>query len=1204
MKKDRAKDKEKKISASDSYGAEKIQVLEGIEAVRKRPAMYIGSTGIDGLHHLVYEVVDNSIDEALVGYCKHISVVIRKDNTVFCKDDGRGIPVERHKTEKKSALEVVMTTLHAGGKFDKAAYKVSGGLHGVGVSVVNALSEWCVVEVKRDGKIYRQKYERGKPVTAVEVVGDTKERGTTVIFKADKKIFETSDFSFDTLSNRLRELAFLNKGINIKFLDERTGKSHEFEYDGGIISFVEYLNKNKTVLHPKPVFLKSVKENIDVEVSMQWNDGYNENIFCFANNINTHEGGTHLVGLKSALTRCANEYAKKNRFVKDENMSLLGDDIREGLTAVISIKLSDPQFEGQTKMKLGNSEVKGIVEGIVNDGLLNFFLENPGMARKIIEKSILAAEAREAARKAKELARRKGALDGASLPGKLADCSERDPALCELYLVEGDSAGGCFSGDTKVALADGRNLSFKELIEEHEQGKEHYCYTILDNGNVGIQKITNPRKTETNVKVIKIILDNDEEIICTPEHLFMLRDGTYKQAVELKPNDSLMPLRRQISRKGKRITIEGYELVFNQKENRWIFTHLLADKYNLSNGIYRELNGTYCHHKDFNKQNNNPTNICRITKEDHLKLHSLLAYKTLQREDVLEKLRKLRQTPEFREKIRQKILPMRDELSKRAKIQWKNEEYKRYMTEKFLSFYYSNSEYRDKTLKILNISQKKYWSSEENREKQASRVKKFFEEHPETKVLFSEKAKRQWEDKNLREWRSKKTKEQWTSEFRVKRKIAYDRTYYENTIKVLKEIFDKKKELCKEEFEKTRKEKNNKNVLSFDTFIERFFENNEAKLKETVENYNHKIKAIIPLEETIDVYDIEVLGTHNFALSSGIFVHNSAKQGRDRRFQAILPLRGKIINVEKARLDKVLSNEEIRTIITAAGTGIGQEEFDIARLRYYKIILMCDADVDGSHIRTLLLTFLYRQMPLLIEHGHIYIAQPPLYKVKHGKKEQYLNTEDEMNGFLIDVVAEEGMLIKLKNMKEDIIYNQAKIKEILLDLINVEKVVKDFEKRDIPLKDLLEWRKGKARKTKEEEYSELEEFFNRVKSLESKKVYLDEAEFDKKKKRLPIYKINEDNEEHLAYDALELVALVKKLGKRGLSIQRYKGLGEMNPSQLWETTMDPARRTLLQVKLEDAVEAEAIFTTLMGEQVEPRRQFIQEHASEVRNLDI
>jgi DNA gyrase subunit B len=892
-----------------SYRADSIQALEGLEAVRKRPAMYIGTTSTRGLHHLVYEVVDNSIDEALAGFCNKIIVIIHKDGSISVADNGRGIPVDIHPKFNRPAVEVVLTKLHAGGKFDSKVYKVSGGLHGVGVSCVNALSEHLIVEVKRDGKIWLQEYAYGNPVTELKIVGDTNETGTKVRFTPDKQILEDTNFNYEILCSRLRELAFLNPGLNIVIEDERTEKRNEFQYEEGLISFIKYLNKNKEVLHD-PLLLQGKQDSTEVCIALQYTTAYNENIFSFVNNINTIEGGTHLNGFRTALTRVANKYIKENN-LSDEPLS--GEDIREGLTAVISLKISNPQFEGQTKTKLGNTNVKGIVDSLFSEKLGAFFAENPSIARKILEKSILAAKAREAAKKARELARRKSALDSGSLPGKLADCASRDPAKTEIFIVEGDSAGGCFSGNTKVALTDGRSLSFRELVEEYMAGKTNYCYTILKDGNIGVEEIRNPRRTKKNAEVIKIVLDNDEEIICTPDHRFMLRDGNYKEAIELLDQESLMPLNRKLSEIKGRITIKGYEMVFNPSNSKWIFTHLLADRYNLRNKVYSA---------DFGA-------------------------------------------------------------------------------------------------------------------------------------------------------RSNKTKEQWTPEFRKQRMNAYNKAYFAYSIKLMKELYEKG---MLNDYDRIRIGKNSRNLLRMDTFRKRFFQNDEIAMIDAIKNYNHKIRKIIKLKQKTDVYDMEVPNTHNFALASGVFVHNSAKQGRDKEIQAILPLRGKILNVEKARIDKILENEEIKTMISAIGVGIG-DEFRIEKARYHKIVIMTDADVDGAHIRILLLTFFYRYMKQLIEKGYLYIAQPPLYKASGGKKTVY------------------------------------------------------------------------------------------------------------------------------CYKDAELEEVKKELGEN-INIQRYKGLGEMNPSQLWETTMDPQSRILLQVRMEDAVAANEIFTMLMGDRVEPRREFIQEHAKEVKNLDV
>ncbi|MBI4341466.1 MAG: hypothetical protein HY598_04200, partial [Candidatus Omnitrophica bacterium] len=519
----------KPAAAAGSYDASAITVLEGLEAVRRRPAMYIGDTSTRGLHHLVEEVVDNSIDEAMAGFAKRVEVVIHQDNSVMVVDDGRGIPVDTHKTEKRSALEVVLTKLHAGGKFDSKTYKVAGGLHGVGVSEVNGHSEWLEAEVRRDGKMYRQRYQRGKPASGVTVVGKASGTGTRITFKADKEIFKAGlAYSFETLSNRMRELAFLNKGLAITLKDERSGKEAKFQFDGGIKEFVAHLNKNKTALH-NPIYFEDQREHVTVEIALQYNDGYAENLFAFANNINTVDGGTHLSGFKSALTRTINTYCKSKNLFKGDDLKIESEDARAGLTAVVSVKVPQPQFEGQTKAKLGSPEVEGIVASVCNEKLSAFFEEHPSVAGKIADKCLIEARARERARHERELVRRKGLLESSALPGKLADCSERDAALCELYVVEGDSAGGCFSGETKVALADGRGLSFLELVEEAAQGKEHFCYTIMPDGCVGIERILHPRKTRTSTKVVEVRLDNGERVVCTPDHQFMLRDGTFKR---------------------------------------------------------------------------------------------------------------------------------------------------------------------------------------------------------------------------------------------------------------------------------------------------------------------------------------------------------------------------------------------------------------------------------------------------------------------------------------------------------------------------------------------------------------------------------------------------------------------------------------------------------------------------------------------------
>jgi DNA gyrase subunit B len=809
----------------EDYGADSIRVLEGLEAVRKRPAMYIGSTGKEGLHHLVYEVVDNSIDEASAGFCDTILVKIRVDNSIVVEDNGRGIPVDMHKGEGVSAAEVALTRLHAGAKFSNDSYKISGGLHGVGVSVVNALSVYLDLEVRRDGGVYAQSYVRGVPNAPLEKVGKTNCRGTTVTFKPDDTIFEDTEFNYDTISNRLRELAFLNSGVKITLIDERIDRQNEFFYKGGIVSFVEYINRSKKVLHKSPILITGAKDDCMVEVALQYNDTYAENIFSFANSINTTEGGTHLIGFRSALTRAFNNYATSSKLLKNGNESLKGEDLREGLACVISVKIRNPQFEGQTKTKLGNSEVKGLVEGIVYDKISSYLEENPAVAKQLLGKCLDAARAREAARRARELTRRKTALEVGTLPGKLADCQEKDPARSEIYFVEGDSAGG------------------------------------------------------------------------------------------------------------------------------------------------------------------------------------------------------------------------------------------------------------------------------------------------------------------------------------------------------------------------------------------------------------------------------------------------SAKQGRDRKNQAILPLRGKVLNVEKARFDKMLQNEELKVIITALGIGIGQEDQDISRLRYHKVIIMTDADVDGLHIRTLLLTFFFRQMKEIIERGYLYIAQPPLFKISDRKQEIYIHNEETMRDYILDSGVNRVRLMAVNGSSQTI--TGKRLLDSIRKAMRIEKILDKFEREEKD-RNIIRIIAGDPALT--EESFKTEESLAKVAhrtamalgdDLDSVSTEMDpehgrwEMAFRTRKNnqvqttcvdrdilKLPMfseirallgqvaflgeppYRVgsvlgSEEGEGGAQEKALETVESLSALidyvigaGKRGFAIQRYKGLGEMNPEQLWETTMNPEKRTLLQVRIEDAVAADEIFTTLMGDQVEPRRDFIYKNALYASNLDV
>ncbi|WNC60767.1 ATP-binding protein [Thermosynechococcus sp. QS41] len=801
------------------YSSAQLRVLKGLEPVRTRPGMYIGSTGPKGLHHLVYEVVDNSVDEALAGYCSTILVQINADGSVTVTDNGRGIPTDIHPDTGVSGVETVMTVLHAGGKFGDGGYKVSGGLHGVGVSVVNALSEWLEVTVWRNGFVHHQRYERGVPITPLEKTPDSEERrGTSVTFFPDRQIFtETIEFDAKVLMTRLRELAYLNAGIRIDFKDLRVTPplSETYCYEGGIREYVRYMVQEKEPLHPEIIYIQGEKNDVQVEAALQWcADAYSENLLGFANNIRTIDGGTHMEGLKAVLTRTLNALGRKRNKLKEGDANLAGENIREGLTAIISVKVPNPEFEGQTKTKLGNTEVRGIVDAIVGEALTEYLDFHPTVTDTILEKAIQAFNAAEAARRAREMVRRKSVLESSTLPGKLADCSSRDPAVSEIFIVEGDSAGGCFAGDTKVALADGRCLSFVELMAEQAAGEEHFGYTVRHDGTIGIERLVNVRKTKTNAEVIKLTLDNGEVIICTPDHRFMLRNGEYKEAQALTPDDSLMPLYRKASSSADSgITIDGYEMVWDPRSNSWLFTHMLADWYNRWQEKYALESGEHCHHVDFNKRNNNPTNLIRLSADAHLELHRQHIDKTLHR-------------PEVKEKCRQK------------------------------------------------------------------------------------------------------------------RKEALSKTYFDKTIKALKKIELEQGNIDLESYREYRCQTRDKSLLHFETFCNRYFDGDSNRALEAIKNYNHRIVSIEVMGEKIDVYDLEVPGTHNFALASGVFVHNSAKQGRDRRFQAILPLRGKILNIEKTDDAKIYKNNEVQSLITALGLGVKGEEFDPAKLRYHRIIIM------------------------------------------------------------------------------------------------------------------------------------------------------------------------------------------------------------------------------------------------------------------------
>ena len=984
------------MTPSAKYTAKDIQILEGLEAVRRRPSMYIGDTGPRGLHHLVYEVVDNSIDEAMAGVCTDIEVCLKADGSVSVTDNGRGIPTDLHPQTGRPAAEVVLTKLHAGGKFDKKAYQVSGGLHGVGVSVVNALSDWLEVTIWRDGMTYRQRYERGIPVTDLQAGETTERRGTRIHFLPDATIFSETGFSWDVLAGRIRELAFLNPGLCITLKDEVEPKEKIFKYDGGITLFTEYLNRGKTTLFSPPLTVKGEKDGVIVEVSLQYNDSYLERIFAFANLIHTVEGGTHVSGFRTALTRAANEMARRQKLLKEKDENLGGDDLKEGLTVVISVKLPEPQFEGQTKTKLGNGEIKGIVDSIVYEGLMELLEDRNDVLKPLVENAVKARQAREAARKARDLVRRKSALSGLDLPGKLADCSSKTPSECEIYIVEGDSAGGCFSGDTRVRLASGKSLSFREIAEDWENGVSHFGYATNEAGDIRIVPLTAPRRTRRDASLVEVELDNGQKLRCTPDHLFRLRDGSYREAKDLAEGTSLMPLRTRFTERGENPG-PGYEMVWMNGEQRWVHTHHLADRHNLVTHAYTKGSGPMRHHRNLDKSDNDPRNIVRMTKDEHLALHSGIAGETIAKlwQDPDYRRRKLRSLSENARRM-WKDPAYRRHMSERVRLERQNPEINRKIEEGFLNWYGAlDEESKSRYAEHLRQLQEKYWSSEENRESQAKRVREYFRTHPEALEEHRGKALAEWKDASLLSWRSKMTQEQWADpDFRKNHSEAV-RTWWQNhpehaeklsracsrrwndpssREKVVRALERWRRESTHEErARKIREGHRNKGlkllnrllqerpsdlVHAYDdlrasvaptaprlgTLLEKHFQGNRQALLEAATNYNHKVVSVRILEEREDVYDLTVEHYHNFALEAGIFVHNSAKQGRDRHFQAILPLRGKILNVEKARIDRIFSNQEIKTIIQALGAGVG-EEFDASKLRYHHCVIM---SVDGE----------------------------------------------------------------------------------------------------------------------------------------------------------------------------------------------------------------------------------------------------------------
>lgn len=1014
-----------------------IKILKGPESIRENLGMYGGSKE-NALNHMFTEVFDNSVDEAMSGYCSKILVHYFKDGSILVQDNGRGIPVNFMSEENRYSLEIVFTDHHSGGKFSDSIdgnYKYSGGLHGVGLCLVSALASWLKVVVNRDGFEYelnfKNGYVNGKLKKKKTKIKDT---GTLIHFMPDKKFLENKSMDFDKIYDKVKEISYLCNGLDIIIINERDDIKRKYNgKKNNIGNYVEHIATDllKTRLLGDPIVIKGKRDNIEIDIGLQWSDDFTEDFRCYTNNIPNLDGGTHLAGFRSGITRTFTWFLKT--FEIKSKIKLSSDDIREGLIYVINIRHPRPSFSSQTKEKLVSEDVRTVVESVVMEVFKNYCENNANEIKAIIKKATSAAKARDAARRARELERKKGDFGINSLAGKLSDCQEKDPRRNEIFIVEGDSAGGCWFSSTKLRTYDGREVSIYDLEQEEKRGIQNYCYTINNDGFIDISPIKNVRKTKENAKVIKIVLDNGCEEICTPDHKLMLKNGDYIEA-QHSLNKSLMPLYTRISTHDRNY-LTGYEMIKQPTNNKWVFTHIISDNFNIRNDLYNKEKYQHRHHKDFNKLNNNPTNIVRLAKSDHIKLHHDHLKHTLHRPDVKEK---------------------------------------------------------------------------------SKRVGKYLEEHPEQKEVLSKKAKEQWENKELIEWRSNETKKQWTDDFRRKCKEAYDRTYYKHTIEFIKDIFDKDGSIDKYDEERVRG--GSKNLLKLSTFLERFFDNDVELMLDAIKTYNHKVVEIIELEEKMDVYDLEVPGTHNFALASGIFVHNSAKQGRDRKTQAILPLRGKVLNVEKNDFKRMLDNKELTTLITALGVGIGQN-LNPDKLRYGKVIIFTDSDVDGSHIRTLLLTFFYRQMPQLIFNGNIYIAQPPLYRITNRGKSVYLKDDREKNVY-ISKMLEKYNIRKLKRRTKKALYKAT------------------ISGKDIDLKD--------------------------------------------------------EN----AKDAF----VAEKL--KGMKFQRFKGLGEMNPDQLWETSMNPETRNLLRVEIGNIAETDRMFSILMADDTIARRSFIMANSELVKNLDV
>ncbi|MDG4808969.1 ATP-binding protein [Micromonospora sp. WMMD1120] len=1120
------------------YGADDLTHLEGLDAVRKRPGMYIGSTDSRGVGHLVNEILDNSTDEGVAGHASHVEVILHPDGSVQVDDDGRGIPTDVHAKSGISGVELVLTRLHAGGKFGGSGYKTSGGLHGVGASAVNALSRRFDVTVRRGGKVHAMSFRHGvpgifdgagpdAPFTAgpgLQVTGAMKRgqrTGTSIRWWHDARYFETgAALDVDAVRMKLRNTAFLVPGVTylLRDLTGETPVEERFHYPNGLSDMVEFLapagdrpvsgillvngegTYRENAADANGVMQSNVQRRAEVEVAFRWGTGYERTVECFTNTIRNAHGGTHRKGFERALVRTLADAVRNTRGLlkaKEEPPTL--DDVLEGMTAVVHVRIPEPQFTSQTKDELSTTGITKVIQGLV-DAHVKAWLEDrrtKAEARTVLQKIVDAARVRLTQKQQKDAARRKTALEGASMPPKLVDCRATGVERSELFIVEGDSALGCFTGDTKVALASGQSRSFAELAADWQRGISHFGYTTNKAGRVVVAPLVEPRLTKSDAPLVRVTLDNGESVRCTPDHRFRLRDGSYRRADSLVEGDSLMPLYRRLSSKAEGHNLQGYERVWMNDRDEWVYTHYLADAWNLRHGKDSATNGNVRHHIDINKRNNDPRNLRRMTWPDHTALHAAMMgdhvhagwrewFANGGREFRSAMLTSQWRDPDFREACLARLFALNESPAFRARF------------EKGFQEWYNalGTEEQGAYAERMRERQATYWAHPEHRAAAAERVRQYFAD-PSRRQQWRERSVQQWQDHDLRTWRSRKTVEQFADPAERDRQrnavLAWHRDNPEfgdqhsrrqqnegrrlAALRRLAPLLAHPDEELSATYEAERV-RTARTGLRFARLLA-LYDGDYGRLRDAASLVNHQVVSVEVLDETADVYDLTVDGYHNFALEAGVFVHNSARVARTSEYQALLPIRGKILNVQKANLQQVLDNAECAAIVQVLGAGSGRT-FDLAALRYGRVLIMADADVDGAHIRTLLITLFARYMRPLIEAGRLYAAMPPLHKITtKGRNPQTVYT-----------------------------YTQ----------VEMESTVRSLE----------------------------------------------------------------------------------KAGKQIVTpIPRFKGLGEMDADELWETTMNPATRAVRRITLDDVEAAERILELLMGEKVEPRRNWLIDSADRV-----